>query len=285
MTGYGTAQFEVEGCIISIDIKALNSKSLEMSFKLSRLIQDKEVHFRNSIARILQRGKVMANVMIELPATMNNSSIDQEKFEVFYSTLNTLKNKLSYAGEITFSEVLQIPEVVKSNSSELDETIWDNILTQFEQVCKQVDQFRMDEGKALLEDIKSSIANIRKFSNDLSPFETERISKVREKLNGVLQEYIAKESIDQNRLEQELLFYAEKFDINEEKVRLSSHLDFFEVELKNAQSGKKLGFIAQEIGREINTIGSKSNHAEMQKIVVCMKEELEKIKEQLNNVL
>lgn len=287
MTGYGKAIAETVQKKITIEIKSLNSKQLDLNTRLPWLYKEKELEIRNLLSQKLDRGKIDLSI--------NFDNLDEEFIPVINkTTFNNYYNQLSeIAGEMginfddhVISTIMRLPETLKSDKPELSEEEWKITKGYILEAISMVDLYRAEEGNALEKDLKNSVSRILKSLENIESFEEDRISRVREKLSTILEENVKSENIDKNRFEQELIFYLEKFDINEEKVRLMKHCEYFlETLASPAPNGKVLGFITQEIGREINTIGSKANDASIQKLVVMMKDDLEKIKEQTLNVL
>lgn len=287
MTGYGKAIAETVQKKITIEIKSLNSKQLDLNTRLPWLYKEKELEIRNLLSQKLDRGKIDLSI--------NFDNLDEEFIPVINKT--TFKNYYNQLSEIAgemginfddhvISTIMRLPETLKSDKPELSEEEWKITKGYILEAISMVDLYRAEEGNALERDLKNSMSRILKSLENIESFEEDRISRVREKLSTILEENVKSENIDKNRFEQELIFYLEKFDINEEKVRLMKHCEYFlETLASPAPNGKVLGFITQEIGREINTIGSKANDASIQKLVVMMKDDLEKIKEQTLNVL
>lgn len=287
MTGFGT-QISEQGAIkVTVEIKSLNSKFLELNLKLPKAYNDQEIFIRNECSRLIERGKV--NLSINLEKTKGNTqsaAINEALARDYYTKLAALAESLKANTADLFKQVLQMPEVVTVTEGAADEEEWKLIIASFQKAFQAYDRFRMDEGKALAEDLALRIRNILSLLEQVSIEEPKRIPQIKERLNQLLVDAVETVNVDQNRLEQELIFYVEKYDITEEKVRLKTHCDYFLETMKGEGSnGKKLGFISQEIGREINTMGAKANAVSIQQLVVGMKDELEKIKEQLNNVL
>lgn len=281
MTGYGKTIVQLAQKKVTIEVKSLNSKNLDLNVRMPSFYKERELAIRKNLSRHLVRGKVDFSIFIEVTGEEITSKINKE---VVNNYIDQLRQIAVTSPESTLEIAMRLPDAMKTEREELDENEWIEIEKGINETIKQTLIYRKDEGKVLEKDFIQRINTIQKLSNDVIEFDKERITYVREKLQKALNEL--KENIDQNRFEQELIYYLEKLDITEEKVRLKNHLEYFLEELKGATSnGKKLGFISQEIGREINTTGSKSNYAPMQKVVVEMKDELEKIKEQLLNVL
>ena len=289
MTGYGVAQFENKDYAFKVEIKALNSKFLDVHLKLPRVFLDKELELRSLISERLERGKVSVMVdFISLGANHKQLTLDEDLFVDYYSQLKTLSDKIGADDKDLFKIALESPEVMKSQREVKDyKEEWEIIKNLTISAANACEEFRVTEGKELSDALFSYAHDIERLLTEIKTFEPERIELIKVKLEQNLHELRLKEDFDKNRFEQEIIYYLEKYDIAEEKVRLQQHIDFFkEILLDDYKSkGKKLGFIGQEFGREINTIGSKANHAGIQKLVVSMKEELEKIKEQSLNIL
>jgi len=288
MTGYGTATISNDEIELNVEVKSLNSKFMDVGVRMSRAISEKEIEARNLITDKLVRGKVAVNIEIKKKGNESSISYNEDLFEDYYHELKRLADKVGESSQDIFRLAVQSPEVTvsQSDNGELVE-LWDGILKQgLIAAIDKCDQYRIDEGNVLKGKLVGYIAEIREQLNEVIEVDPLRIEKVKDRISSNLSSIVGEEKIDQNRFEQELIYYIEKLDISEEKVRLTNHLDYFMEVINLPQSnGKKLGFIAQEIGREVNTIGSKANDAAMQKQVVVMKEELEKIKEQVLNVL
>ncbi|MDL2290471.1 YicC family protein [Paludibacteraceae bacterium OttesenSCG-928-F17] len=287
MTGYGKATCEYGNRKIVAELKSLNSKQIDISTRIAPLYREKDIEIRNEISQRLERGKIDFSLYIDNSSKDSATIINQSVIESYYNQINAVSDNLGIQKPDSWFEVLlRMPDVMKTETLELDENEWVEIKKIISSAIGQLQDFRLQEGKSLAQVLETKINNIRKLLEQIEPFEAERVEKIKKKLEENLQALSDKIDYDKNRLEQELIFYIEKLDVNEEKVRLRNHLDYFlETMADETSSGKKLGFIAQEIGREINTLGSKSNHSEMQKIVVLMKDELEQIKEQVLNVL
>lgn len=288
MTGFGQVVTNLGEGILSVEIKSLNSKFMDLSLRSPRKYSEKELELRNLIAEKLERGKVSLNVEYQSGIRQEiKQQYNEVLFEAYYGELKKLANKVGASADGLFHMALNSPDVVQTNGrEELDPAEWERVLSVLVDAISQCDKFRQEEGKALELKLSGYIENIRKGLLEVEAIDPKRVEKIRARIKGNITDFFGSEGFDANRLEQEIIFYIEKLDIHEERVRLKTHLDYFlKVMGEKQSSGKKLGFISQEIGREINTIGSKANDAEMQKHVVLMKEELEKIKEQLNNVL
>jgi uncharacterized protein (TIGR00255 family) len=287
MTGYGKAIAEMPQKKITIEIKSLNSKQLDLNTKLPWLYKEKEPEIRNMISQRLDRGKIDFSIYCDMlddeVVTVINKSAVRNYYNQFKEIAAELKINLD---DQIFTAIMKLPDTLKTEKPEMSESEWEIVRNQINESITMLDLYRIEEGNSIMTDLKKCIVKILSLLESIQTFETGRISKIREKLMSLLAENLGSEKVDKNRFEQEIIFYLEKYDINEEKVRLKTHCDYF-VETINtpAPNGKILNFIAQEIGREINTIGSKANDASIQKLVVMMKDELEKIKEQTLNVL
>ncbi|WP_298754055.1 YicC/YloC family endoribonuclease [uncultured Psychroserpens sp.] len=282
MTGYGKSVLQLPTKKISIEIKSLNSKNLDLNARMPSMYREKELSIRKLIASKLVRGKVDFSLYMEITGEETSTQINQTVVKQYIKQLKDVIN----TGEDTeyLKMAIRLPDAVTTERDEIDEDEWKQIAEAIDNSLDKIYTYRLDEGKSLEADFLARVKNISGLLDDVIAMDPDRIEGVRERLTKGISEI--KEKVDENRFEQELVYYIEKFDITEEKVRLSNHLDYFQKALKSEDSnGKKLGFITQEMGREINTIGSKSNYAPMQKLVVQMKDELEKIKEQLLNVL
>ena len=287
MTGYGLAANDFARAKYTVEIKSLNSKFLELSLKIPKAFSDKEFLLRNECSKQIERGKVNISISVEYAeSTLKTSTINQPLLKHYYIQLKASAEDLGDTGVGLLQMALNFPEVVQYGIDEASEDEWKILHKTFEQALVDFQNFRKDEGNVLKQDLILRINNIMEGMRLVSEQEPNRIPTIRERLNHFLEEAVGKENVDRNRFEQELIYYIDKLDITEEKIRLKSHCDYFIEALKDKDAnGKKLGFISQEIGREVNTMGSKANDAKMQQIVVGMKEELEKIKEQLLNVL
>ncbi len=287
MTGYGIAVFDSGNTKYTVEIKSLNSKFLELGLRIPKSFSEKEFQLRNECNKQIERGKVSLTINVEkADATVKAAGIDKDLLKHYYTQLKSVSDELNEPAGNLLQLALTLPEVVKYDEDTVSEEEWKIVEKTFQQALSDFQRFRSDEGNVLEQDIKQRIVIILKNLVQVEVEEPRRVPVIRERLNQFLAEAVGREAIDQNRFEQELIYYIDKLDITEEKIRLKSHCDYFLETLKNADAnGKKLGFISQEIGREINTLGSKANDANIQKLVVGMKEELEKIKEQLLNVL
>lgn len=288
MTGFGQSSSDDGQSQLYIEVKSLNSKFLDLNLRLPKALSDKEMEVRNLISEILERGKVSISIEYErISDGTITQSYNEKLFTAYYAELKKLADRVVAPYENLFQMALNSPDVIQNNlTEELSEETWIKVKKMLSEVLQKCDQFRKDEGKVLEKMLITCCQSIEDNLEKIKALDPKRVDRIRERLRNNVTAFFGEEGFDKNRLEQEIIFYIEKLDINEEKVRLKSHLDYFLQALREPQSnGKKLAFITQEIGREINTIGSKSNDADMQKHVVIMKEELEKIKEQLNNVL
>jgi len=290
MTGFGAATVEDQNLSVRAEVKSLNSKALDLNVRLPRQLQDKEFEIRNLVTKYLDRGKVLFNVELEYASKAASASqLNAELLHFHFDAVYAETQKLPVAIDPSqiLQSILRMPEVMAvANGRENREHEW--LITQkaCEQALKACDEFRITEGKALSEKIEGYIANIKKLLEEIIVLDPERAANVRQRIDEKLTAIKTDAAFDPNRFEQEMIFYLEKLDITEEKIRLANHLDHFLQVLQNEENaGRKLGFISQEIGREINTIGSKANHAPIQKLVVLMKDDLEKIKEQGMNFL
>ena len=287
MTGYGKAIAETQQKKITIEIKSLNSKQLDINTKLPWLYKEKEPEIRNLISQRLDRGKIDFSIFCDMlddeAVTVINKSAVRNYYNQFKEIAAELKIDLD---DQIFTAIMKLPDSLKTEKPEMPEAEWENVRNQIIESITMLDMYRIEEGNSIMVDLNKCIGKILSLLEKVQTFEAGRISKIREKLMNLLKENLGSEKVDNNRFEQEIIFYLEKYDINEEKVRLKTHCDYF-IETLNTPSpnGKILNFIAQEIGREINTLGSKANDASIQKLVVMMKDELEKIKEQTLNVL
>ena len=287
MTGYGKAIANYKGKKITVEVKSLNSKALDLSTRIAPLYREKEMEIRQMVAKALERGKVDFSLWVEKEASAEATPINVLLATNYYQQLKGLSEKLGLKEpEDLLTTIVRMPDVMtKTEVEELEEEEWDCVQTAVNEAIKQLIDFRKQEGVALQKKFEEKINNIAQLLHDIEPYEKVRVEKIKQRITDGLNA-IPNVEYDKNRLEQELIYYIEKLDISEEKQRLANHLNYF-VETMNEGhgQGKKLGFIAQEMGREINTTGSKSNQAEMQNIVVKMKDELEQIKEQVLNAL
>ena len=285
MTGYGKAELNLTNANFTIEVRSLNSKQIDANVKMSSIYRDKEIGLRKLLSEKLQRGKIELSIWRESSDSSVKYTLNTELIKEYFSQIHEVTSSLSINSSNIMPSLLKMPEVLVKGEEKAEDNEWEEIAKGIDIAIGNILQFRLDEGEKLEADITARINKLSTLLIDIKPFAKGRIEKVKKSLADKLAEIDTK-NIDENRFEQELIYYLEKQDITEEQVRLDVHLSYFIKTMKaDAPNGKKLGFIGQEIGREINTIGSKSSDAEMQKIVVQMKDELEKIKEQLLNIL
>ena len=285
MTGYGKAELNLTNANFTIEVRSLNSKQIDANVKMSSIYRDKEIGLRKLLSEKLQRGKIELSIWRESSDSSAKYTLNTELIKEYFSQIQEVTSSLSINSSDIMPSLLKMPEVLVKGEEKAEDNEWEEIAKGIDIAIGNILQFRLDEGEKLANDITARINKLSTLLFDIAPFAKARIEKVKKTLADKLAEIDTK-NIDENRFEQELIYYLEKQDITEEQVRLDVHLSYFIKTMKaDAPNGKKLGFIGQEIGREINTIGSKSSDAEMQKIVVQMKDELEKIKEQLLNIL
>lgn len=285
MTGFGKATKEFEKRTVNVEIRSLNSKGMDLSLRLSNSYRENELELRSEITRLLERGKVDLSIYVESKSVETPVEINSDLAKEYQRKIKQLATDLNEPANDVLYQILKMPDVLKSERREPDENEWKEIKTVITEAVESLNKFRLQEGKSIEKDFSDHLGVIQTCLNKIIELDKSRIAGIKDRIKGNLNEVIGADKIDNNRFEQELIYYIEKLDINEEKVRLKTHLDYFLTTMKEPSGGRKLNFIAQEIGREINTIGSKANHAEMQKLVVLMKDELEKIKEQTSNVL
>jgi uncharacterized protein (TIGR00255 family) len=282
MTGFGKATLQLPTKKITVEVKSLNSKGLDLNVRMPSLYREMELGLRNQIALQLERGKVDFSIFIESTAEQTSTKVNVPIVKAYMEQLRAVYTE---ADEVELMKMaIRMPDTMKTEREEIDENDWAQIETAITEALQNILKFRKDEGQSLEKEFQLRIANIRQYMNEALALDHERVQTIKDRLHNAITEL--KVAVDENRFEQELIYYLEKLDITEEKVRLTNHLDYFLETIKGTEAnGRKLGFITQEMGREINTMGSKSNHAQMQKLVVQMKDELEKIKEQVLNVL
>ncbi|MDC1106174.1 YicC family protein [Prolixibacteraceae bacterium] len=287
MTGYGKAEKEIGTKKITIEVKSLNSKQMDINARIPSFYKAKDIQVRKMVSEKLVRGKVEFNLFYENLGEQSSTKINIPIVKNYFEQLTALSEALNVSLDAnTLQTLVQLPDALKTEHQELNEDEWKEIEGLIATALEEISEFRLQEGGALEKDIKSNIQVIRDLISVVEQYEEDRIQTIRARLNDHIEEFSKVEKFDANRFEQEMIYYIEKFDINEEKVRLRNHCDYFDSTLSAGGAlGKKLGFISQEIGREINTIGSKANHTEIQKNVILMKDSLEKIKEQVLNVL
>ena len=286
MTGFGRTTIEAEGKSVTVEVRTLNSKQLDVNTRIAPLFRNNENEIRAILARELERGKIDFTLTLDRNAAAT-VSINETLAKSYYDTLSQLSLSLGNPVQSDiFLQALRMPDVISTPQEELSDTLWETVRNAILEVCRQVNEFRTAEGTALAKDFEKRICLIRDTIDEVTPFEQNRIVTLRAKFEKSLAELATKTQYDPSRLEQEIFYYIEKLDITEEKVRLRKHCNYFLETMEEPQAnGKKLGFIVQECGREINTLGSKSNDFDIQQIVVRMKDELEKLKEQLANIL
>ncbi|MBC7846882.1 MAG: YicC family protein [Flavobacterium sp.] len=282
MTGFGKASLQLPTKKITVEVKSLNSKGLDLSVRMPSSYREMELGLRNQIALKLERGKVDFSIFIESTAEQTSTKVNVPIVKAY---INQLREVYPDADETELMKMaIRMPDTLKTEREEIDENDWSEIQKVILEALDYIGNFRKDEGASLEKEFQLRIGNIRQYMNDALALDPERVQAIKDRLQTAIAEL--KVNVDENRFEQELIYYLEKLDITEEKVRLTNHLDYFLETINGTEAnGRKLGFITQEMGREINTMGSKSNHAQMQKLVVMMKDELEKIKEQVLNVL
>ncbi|MEO8517345.1 MAG: YicC/YloC family endoribonuclease [Flavobacterium sp.] len=282
MTGFGKASLQLPTKKITVELKSLNSKGLDLNTRMPSVYREMELGLRNQIAQSLERGKVDFSLYIEVTGEETSTKVNAPIVKAYIAQMRAI---LPDADNTELMKMaVRMPDALKTERDEIDENEWKQIQTVIDDALANINNFRASEGLSLEKEFNLRIENIRSYMTQALVLDPERVKNIKEKLQTAIDEL--KVNVDTNRFEQELIYYLEKLDITEEKVRLTNHLDYFLETIKgNEANGRKLGFITQEMGREINTMGSKSNHAEMQKLVVMMKDELEKIKEQVLNVL
>ncbi len=287
MTGYGKAHCRLNNKEVSVEVRSLNGKNIDINLKIPPAYKDKDQIIRSLLARELQRGKIELLINIDNLGSDVPYALNKALFEKYFHEISELSNELGApVSTELIPAILRLPEVIQQENQKSDEEEWTAVENAISEAIKHTDEYRASEGTHLLEDFDNRIHKISDLLKSIKPLEKQRIVTVKQKINKALDALKEENSYDPNRFEQELIYYLEKIDITEEKVRLQKHLDYFLDTLEvDESSGKKLGFISQEMGREINTIGSKAYDSDIQKIVVEMKDELEKIKEQLMNIL
>jgi len=287
MTGFGKAEGTIGNNKFNVEIRSVNSKQFDLSVRMPAIYKEKEIPLRNKLSKELYRGKIDLSIQFDsngadhLSAVINHTVVKK-----YYEQIESLSNDLGLNPAPSLIDILRLPDTMKQERLEVDEEEWELVMKLIEQAIKNFISFRKQEGEAILNEFNVRIDNIEQYANEIIPYEKERTESVRDKIESLFSEYEDRESVDNNRLEQEMIYYLEKLDITEERSRLFNHIKYFRETLdSDTPQGKKLGFICQELGREINTMGSKANHATIQKLVVQMKDELEKIKEQVLNAL
>lgn len=287
MTGYGRAKLPYKEKVISVEIRSLNSKFTDLRIKYPQTYREKEVELRKMVSNYAQRGKIDINIEVKSEQGDEAFGLNKALFKRYYQELDGMATELGLPKGDMLQAILRIPNVISTDGEMIDEQEWKTLMDTMNAALKNFGQYREDEGKAMETDLRGRITNILELLGQLNPHEEERVTRLRQRLNQNLEEYLGKEKIDENRFEQEILFYLEKIDITEEKVRLDQHCKYFleQLDKKVPSKGRKLNFISQEMGREINTMGAKAYSANIQRLVVGMKDELEKIKEQVANSL
>jgi uncharacterized protein (TIGR00255 family) len=286
MTGFGKANGTFQNKKITVELKSLNSKNLDVFVRMPADYKSYEIDLRKQLAKSLDRGKVECNILIENTGDDTSVSINKTLIKNYFTELNSIADDLQISKSEMLPTLMKMPDVLTPKQQDVSEDEWEAVLEIVKIAIEKLQNFRLKEGAFLQKEFTERINEIQKAFNEIPKYETERIEGIKNRIENNLLEFVGGDKIDKNRFEQELIYYIEKIDIAEEKHRLQNNLDFFiETLNENKSQGKKLGFIVQEIGREINTLGSKSYHSEMQKLVVKMKDELEKIKEQILNTL
>ena len=286
MTGFGKAEVKLKQLYLNIEIRSLNSKFLDLNIKTPSIFKEMDLSIRSIIKDEVKRGKVELTLHYEKTSEEQNISFNKEQVLNYYNQIKTLKTELNDKSESDIlAQVLKLPDIIQHYKEELKESDQKIILKGILEACVELNKFRSKEGESLGKIISNYVKNIQSQIKEIEKFEKERLPEIKTKLNKAIDELQLKDKIDNKRLEQEIIYYSEKIDITEEKVRLNEHCNYFLKTLNEQQGGKKLGFISQEMGREINTLGSKAHNLSIQKIVVNMKDELEKIKEQVLNIL
>ncbi len=285
MTGFGKSIAEYGNKRINVEIKSLNSKQTDINLKIPYLYREKEIEIRNILSQKLERGKIDCIIFLENNADASNITINKSLALKYYQELNSLATEINETHNDILNILVKMPDVIKAEKEELDENEWNEILKALHDAIDKADKFRKQEGDLLKLDFIKRNNLILQLLSEVEPFEKNRIENIRQRINNDITTFLNSDKIDPNRFEQELIYYIEKIDFTEEKVRLKKHCNYFTETLNEGSAGKKLGFVVQEMGREINTLGSKANDFDIQRIVVIMKDELEKIKEQLSNIL
>lgn len=285
MTGYGKSAADFNDKTITVEIRSLNSKGLDASLRMPSLYREKEIEIRSELAKLFERGKIDVSVNVEYRQEQPSTQINTAMAEAYYVQLEKLAAKFDRKGDNLLEIVMRMPDVMKSSGSVLDETEYKNLMQVLRSAAEQMTGFRKTEGKALEEEFNKRCTVLLNLLDQVEKTDPQRIENIKKRIGRNLEEFIGAEKIDKNRFEQELIYYLEKIDVTEEKTRLRAHIKHYLDTMREAAAGRKLNFIAQEMGREVNTIGSKANDAAIQQVVVLMKDEVEKIKEQTLNVL
>lgn len=285
MTGYGRASKPFGNKTITVEVRSLNSKFTDMRVRAPQYFKEKETELRRLLAESAERGKLEMNVEVKSMEGDGEYGLNQPLFKRYYRELNSLAEELSIPKGDMIQAILRLPNVVASEADDISEEEWNVVLSTFGEAMKKFYNFRVSEGAAMETDLRLRVTNILQYMTELPPFEADRLVRMRERLNKNLEDFLSRDRVDENRFEQEVLFYLEKMDITEEKVRLEQHCRYFleALDTQEKSKGRKLSFISQEIGREINTLGAKAYSSDIQRLAVGMKDELEKIKEQVAN--
>lgn len=287
MTGYGLGVSDWKGMKVRVEIKSLNARTSEVRCKLPLSLRDKELEVRQWVLNELHRGKIDINIIYDESENASTSLINKSLFKRYYKELSGLKDELGIREGDLIQSIMRIPAVLSTGENLSDEEEWVCVKSVLHDAVLAIQKYRIDEGRVLSGELQSGVRKISDLLISVTPLESERIVRMKDRLRKLFDEYLSGQLTDQNRFEQELIYYIEKLDISEEKVRLAQHCQYFldELGLPEPEKGRKLGFIAQEMGREINTMGAKAQDSDIQFLVVAMKDELEKIKEQLANIL
>jgi uncharacterized protein (TIGR00255 family) len=287
MTGYGRASKTWQHKTFTVELRSLNSKYTDMRLRCPQNLREKENELRKMVSEFAQRGKLEMNIDINSSQGDDQFGLNIPLFKKYFAALNDLSDELKYEDKTLMSAILRLPNVAASSDGEMSDEEWETLQQTVKEAMDKFLAFRIQEGSATATDLNARVSTIATLLEQVTPFETDRVTAIRDRLYRSLEDNMGKERIDENRYEQEVLFYLEKMDINEEKMRLAQHCQYFQEVLnnKNRTKGRKLSFISQEIGREINTLGAKAYSSEIQRLVVTMKDELEKIKEQTANIV
>lgn len=285
MTGYGRSTTDLPDKTITVEIRSLNSKGIDISLRMPSVFREKEIELRAEIARLFERGKVDVSILVEYRSEQPSVQINTALAEAYFRQLSDLASRFGLPADNLLELVMRMPDVSRSTASAFSEEEYTQMLGVLKAAARQMTTFRKTEGKALEEEFNKRASFLLKHLEEIEKADPQRIAKIRTRINKNLEELIPPDKIDKNRFEQEVIYYLEKIDVTEEKTRLRAHIDHFRDTMKEPAAGRKLNFIAQEMGREVNTIGSKANDAAIQQLVVLMKDEVEKIKEQTLNIL
>ena len=287
MTGFGSGSHSFADKTVTVSLKSLNGKVTDVRCKIPNNYRERELKLRQSILERAKRGKIELSISLDSLSGDDDHSLNSNLYKKYYHQITKLNEELGIPNGDLVNAILKIPNVVSIAEGNIDEEEWKSVMTALALASEQLENFRSTEGEAMGKDLEFRISNVKQYLEEIVPMEATRMAKIKERLNGNLRDLIAPDSVDQNRFEQEVLYYMEKLDITEEKVRLAQHCEYFLEILQNksVEKGRKLGFISQEMGREMNTIGSKAQFSDIQHIVVKMKDDLEKIKEQVANLV